>query len=403
MTRKSNSSNALSYEQWKGALAGERLPAAVLDLDAFDRNVAKLASLSGKKPLRLATKSLRAPALIQRALKSSHAYQGLMCFSCEEAAILAQQGLDDFLIAYPTVQSSDLAILRGLHESGKKVTLVIDSAEHLRALARAFAGAARPFPVVIDIDASLRLFGAHLGVRRSPIRTSADLTALLEEAKKHPELRPVGMMCYEAQVAGLGDRNPFKPLLNPAFVLVRKLSMAGLRRKRQRMAEAFRASGFALEIFNGGGTGSINLAADEAALTELTAGSALYSPHLFDYYSNIAFEPSLFFALQTVRSSDPDYVTCQGGGYIASGEPGWDRVPVPHLPAGCKLVSAEGCGEVQTPIQLNGATVKLGDPILFRHAKAGELCERFNEVLLVSDGKISDRAKTYRGLGHCFF
>ena len=161
-------------------------------------------------------------------------------------------------------------------------------------------------------------------------------------------------------------------------------------------------SGIHPEILNGGGTGSLNYAAADPSLTEVTAGSGLLCSHLFDYYSNIRFEPSCFFALQVVRSSDSGFVTCQGGGYIASGEPGWDRVPVPWLPPESELVATEGCGEVQTPLSVR-FPLRPGDPVLFRHAKAGELAERFTEYLLVSGGKIVSRAKTYRGLDQCFF
>jgi hypothetical protein len=158
-----------------------------------------------------------------------------------------------------------------------------------------------------------------------------------------------------------------------------------------------------VRIVNGGGTGSLNLALPESALTEVTIGSGLFCSHLFDYYSNIRFEPSCYFALQVTRTSDPEYVTCQGGGYIASGEPGWDRLPLPCHPPGLKLLSAEGCGEVQTPLRVPaGVQVELGSPVLFRHAKAGELAERFDEYLLVSKGAVVGRAKTYRGLQRCF-
>jgi D-serine deaminase-like pyridoxal phosphate-dependent protein len=64
----------------------------------------------------------------------------------------------------------------------------------------------------------------------------------------------------------------------------------------------------------------------------------------------------------------------------------------------------EGAGEVQTPLVLakNSPRIELGDPIFFQHAKAGELCERFNELILIQGNKIVDRVKTYRGEGFAF-
>jgi D-serine deaminase-like pyridoxal phosphate-dependent protein len=233
------------------------------------------------------------------------------------------------------------------------------------------------------------------------------LISLLAAMRRHSAIQPIGAMAYEAQVAGLTDRNPFKRLLNPAAALVRRASVRWVRRLRQEIAEAFRASGFELEIFNGGGTGSVDFAAREDSLTEVTAGSALLCSHLFDYYSNIRFESAAYFALQVVRCSDDGYVTCQGGGYIASGQPGWDRVPIPLYPPGIKLVSTEGCGEVQTPLRLgklfSAKKLQPGDAICFRHAKAGEPAERFAEYHLLRDGNVVGSAKTYRGYGECYY
>lgn len=395
----------ISYPEWKAILSGARLPAAVVDLDAFDRNAALLGRIAADsgKTLRLATKSLRVPELIRRAL-ANPVYRGLMCYSAEEAEFLAAEGFDDLLVAYPTVQPGDLAALRGLAERGKRVALVCDHRTQLEAAASAMEGARARLPIIFELDLALRPPGAHLGARRSPVRTDADLRALIAEARARPELEVAGCLGYESQVAGLTDRNPFKRRLNPVAALVRRISMWRIAARRARARALFESEGIALELFNGGGSGSLNLAAPERALTELSAGSGLLDPHLFDYYSNIRFEPACFFALQAVRRSDPGFVTCQGGGYIASGEPGWDRVPKPWLPDGARLVAAEGCGEVQTPLRLvRDGEVAIGDPVLFRHAKAGELAERFDEYLLVSAGKIVGRAKTYRGLGRCFF
>ncbi|MBI3543391.1 MAG: alanine racemase [Deltaproteobacteria bacterium] len=341
-----------SYEEWREVLRGERLPAVVVDLEAFDRNVARLVEylrVDGRvsKALRLATKSVRVPALLERVLKSGVPYKGLMCYSAEEARWLASQGFKDLLLAYPTVQESDLRAVRAAVDAGASLRLMVDSKEGIERAAQAMRGAARPLDLAVDVDASLRLLGGlvHLGVRRSPVRSAADVGRLLDAAAKFPrEVRLTGAMAYEAQVAGLGDRNPFKKLVNPVAKLIRALSVRHVARLRAEVAEEFRRRSAPLELFNGGGTGSVNYAAHEGCLTELSAGSGLLCSHLFDYYSNVHFEPACFFALQATRASDDGYVTCQGGGYVASGEPGRDRLPVPHLPKGTKLVAMEGTG-----------------------------------------------------------
>jgi D-serine deaminase-like pyridoxal phosphate-dependent protein len=144
--------------------------------------------------------------------------------------------------------------------------------------------------------------------------------------------------------------------------------------------------------------------AGEPALTEVTAGSGFLDSHLFDHYRGLSLRPAAYFALQVVRRPGDGIVTCHGGGYVASGKAGRDRLPAPALPEGLRLSSLEGAGEVQTPVELrrDGVELALGDPVFFRHAKAGELAEHFPEYLMVRGSRVEGRAPTYRGLGRCF-
>jgi D-serine deaminase-like pyridoxal phosphate-dependent protein len=220
-------------------------------------------------------------------------------------------------------------------------------------------------------------------------------------------VRLVGLLCYEAQIAGMGDASPFDPWMNPVKAAIRRVSVREVRSRRGEIVVALRRDGFELPLVNGGGTGSLLSTTEEGGVTEVTAGSGFYKPHLFDYYKDAhvnALEPACFFALEITRKPSPEMVTCLGGGYVASGEAGPDKVPVPWLPRGLTLQPHEMCGEVQTPLTVPpGVELGLGDPVIFRHAKAGELMERFEEVLLVSGDRVVERARTYRGDGQCFF
>ena len=156
-------------------------------------------------------------------------------------------------------------------------------------------------------------------------------------------------------------------------------------------------------LFNGGGTGSLAWSSDEDALTEVTVGSGFLDSHLFDYYRGLELEAAAMFALQVVRRPGRSMVTCHGGGYVASGEPGQDRLPIPFLPRGASLMRLEGAGEVQTPVVLpEGVRLEIGAPMFFRHAKAGELAEHFVEYKMVRNDAIEAVAPTYRGAGWCF-
>jgi len=391
-------------------LNAERLPAAVVDLAAFDANARSLAALvrtaRPELTIRVASKSLRVPALLDRVLRSDPIYRGLMCFSAEEAAKLSAEGFDDLLVAYPTLQPRALSGLTALHAAGRRVSLVVDSSEGLAALEACLPAGSSPFPVLLEPDLSQRLGGAVLGVRRSPLRTVAMVVDFAERLRdRHPRLRFQGLMAYEAQVAGLPDRSPFKSLLlNRAAGIVRRRGARYAAERRAEIVAMLRSRGFTLEVVNGAGTGSLSHAVREPSLTEVTLGSGLVAPHLFDGYSNLALEPALFFALEAVRRPQAGWITCAGGGYIASGETGRDRSPKPVFAPDARFSPTEGAGEVQTPVQsLQADAIPLGSPMLFRPTKAGELAERFAEYLLAENGRIVARVPTYRGLGWTFF
>ncbi|MCC6157674.1 MAG: alanine racemase [Deltaproteobacteria bacterium] len=399
----------LEYSDWIRSLEGVALPAALVDLDALERNADRIAApvrASGKR-LRLATKSLRCVRVASHLRERlEDIYGGLMCLTVAEAAFLADRGFDDLLIAYPTMQRADLVALAALTRAGRTVRLVVDSAEHVRAMSDVSHAEGVTLRAVIDIDMSYRPFGTatHLGVRRSPIRTGAEAIAIAREAQRAGGVIVDALMGYEAQVAGMGEASPFTPLTNPVKAWIKRRSIPDVASRRARIASELRAAGVNVALFNGGGTGSLATTSNEDVVTEVTAGSGFFCPHLFDYYAGTRLEPAAFFALQIVRFPAPGIVTCQGGGYVASGEAGRDRLPVPHLPRGLSLLGVEGAGETQTPLRwpASAGEARLGAPVIFRHAKAGELMERFNEIVLVRGGRVVDRVPTYRGEGFAF-
>lgn len=392
------------------------LPAMLVNLDTLDANIDRIAAMcrAHGKTMRLATKSVRVPDLIRYILErgGKDTFRGLMCYSVKEALYLSEQGMDDFLVAYPHVDSAELSAVTALVRNRKTVTVMVDSADQADIYARHWRGsrdasALPPLRVCIDLDMSYRPLGGsvHLGVRRSAVLNDADLTALLNKLKSTPELTVVGMMGYEAQIAGVGETNPFSPLLNKVKWLMKKLSVLDVAGRRQRAAQIAKEHGINLEFFNGGGTGSLSTSVNERVLTEVTAGSGFLQSHLFDYYGSNKNEPAMAFALRVTRKPADGIVTCHSGGFIASGEIGQDKQPLPFLPEGLSLISTEGCGEVQTPLTYDGKQTQLniGDAVLFRPAKAGEIAERFNEYYLIRSGRIDKSAKTYRGMGKTFF
>jgi D-serine deaminase-like pyridoxal phosphate-dependent protein len=382
------------------ATAGLEPPFAVVDLDAYDANAADLLRRAGGKPLRLASKSVRCRALQDRALDAG--FRGQLCFTLPEALWLAGHGARDLLVAYPTTDRTALrALAHGEHAAS--VTVMVDAVAHLDLIESAAAGGA-PVRVAIDVDASWRALGGrlHVGVRRSPVHSAAGAAALARAIVARPGLRLVGLMSYEAQIAGLGDHPPGRPWRGAVLRAVQRASARELAARRAAVVAAVRAVA-PLELVNGGGTGSVEATAAEAAVTEVTAGSGLYGPTLFDAYGAFRPRPAALFALAVVRRPSARRATLLGGGYLASGAPGADRLPRPFLPRGLRLDRREGAGEVQTPVA--GAVadaLAVGDRVWLRHAKAGELCERFAELHLVRGDHVIGTVPTYRGEGRTF-
>lgn len=399
----------LDYEHFRAALSRERLPAALVHLEALEANLEWILApvQASGKTLRIASKSLRVPYLLGYLMERSRGLaQGVMCFTVAEAAFLAEQGFDDFLVAYPTVQDSDLELLARITGQGTRVCLVVDSEVHLQALSRVGRERAVILGAAVELDMSYRRAGGkiHVGARRSPVRDAPRVLELIRLAEKLGGVRVKGLMGYEAQIAGVPDADPFTRAMNPIKRLLKWRSRPDVAHKREEVSELLKREGIQLDFFNAGGTGSLDSTPGDSAVTEVTAGSGFYCSHLFSYFRSLNLHPAAFFALQVVRASDPGLVTCLGGGYVASGPASPDKLPIPHSPPGLKLLSLEGAGEVQTPLRLPPGAPRLhpGDPVIFRHAKAGELMERFNEVLLIQEGRVKDRVPTYRGLGKCF-
>jgi D-serine deaminase-like pyridoxal phosphate-dependent protein len=391
------------FRQLTAATQDLEPPYAVIDLAALRYNVADLVRRANGTPIRPASKSVRSRAVIRDVL-AVPGFAGVLAYTLPEALWLADD-IDDVVVGYPSVDRTALRALAGDDRLRSRVTVMIDSEDHLDLTAAALRGVAGSgsIRVSLDVDASLRLAGGrvHLGARRSPLHSVQDVTRLARAVVRRPGFELVGLMAYEAQIAGVGDDPPSR-LRGLGVRRMQRTSAAELRERRAAVVDAVRELA-AIEFVNGGGTGSAELTASEPAVTEVAAGSGLYAPTLFDHYTRFTPAPAAYFALPVVRRPSPRHATVLGGGWIASGQAGSDRLPTPVWPPGLKLVPAEGAGEVQTPLTGEGVdTLAVGDRVWFRHTKAGELCEHVDDLHVVEGDSVVESATTYRGEGKVF-
>jgi D-serine deaminase-like pyridoxal phosphate-dependent protein len=386
----------------RAAVAALDPPFGVLDNAALAANIRDLARRAGGKPIRVASKSVRMRSVLSTVLDHG-GFSGVLCYSLAEAIWLRRGGFRDLVVAYPTADRASLIELAGDDDLAAEITIMVDDARHLDFIdATCPPGARAKLRVCLELDAAYQPAGrlVTIGARRSPIRTARAATSLAADIAKRRGFRLVGLMAYEGQIAGVGNAGS-----TPRARIVRAMqrrSAAELAERRPAVVAAVREIAD-LEFVNGGGTGSIESTSADPSVTEIAAGSGLLGPGLFDHYTAFRPEPAAYFVIPVVRKPARTIVTAAGGGWIASGPPGADRLPVPTYPPGLKYLGTEAAGEVQTPLRGRAARqLQIGDHIWMRQAKSGEVTEHLREMHLVDDGRVTAVIPTYRGEGKAF-
>jgi D-serine deaminase-like pyridoxal phosphate-dependent protein len=412
-SRASTADRGALLARYEAAFEGVQAPFAFVDLDAMEENGRRMLAQAGGLPIRVASKSIRCLALLRRALGLDAGFRGILAFTLPEALWLADQGFEDIVVAYPTADRDAIAELtaRAAEDPARVPVLMVDDTPHLDMIEGTIGGGRAEVPVCLDIDVSwwpLRGRLTRIGPKRSPVHHPWKARKVALEICERPGTRLSGLMAYEGHIAGVGDRIPGRPLRSLAIRAMQSASERDIRRRMPAIVaevrEVMRERGAGeLEFVNAGGTGSLARTAAGGFATELSAGSGFYAPALFDNYRSLDLLPAAFFTVPVVRRPAPGVATALGGGYLASGPATRDRLPVPWLPDGLDLDPQEGAGEVQTPLTgIAAKRVRIGDRIYMRHAKAGELCERFDSLYLVQGDRVVDRVPTYRGEGKAF-
>lgn len=374
-------------------------PVAVIAQEALAYNAMDMLVRSRGVPIRVASKSIRVRGVLEAVL-ALPGYSGILAFTLPEALWLAES-FDDIVLGYPTVDKAALTALATDGAAAKRITLMVDSVDHLDLIDAILPPTQREvIRIAIDADASWRAPAlGHVGVRRSPVHTPNEVAELAQAIVRRPGFHLVGLMMYEAQIAGQTDASGHQDGL---MRWMKRQSGAELNVRRRSIVEAVRRIA-ELEFVNGGGTGSLEFTAADTSVTELTAGSGFLAGTLFDDYQGFDPAPAAAFAFDVVRKPLPDIATILGGGWIASGPPVASRQPTAAWPRGLKTLAREGAGEVQTPLQGPAArNLKIGDRVWIRHAKSGEGSERVAAYQVVNHGEIVDELPTYRGEGKAF-
>lgn len=383
------------------AYANLKRPFACIDMEAVDWNIGMVNRLTGNKKIRVATKSVRSVELLRYIADRLTNHGGWMTYDCEETQFLLERGFDELLIGYPQIERAAIVLLVPYIANGSKVVFMTDSEEQISLLHRIGEAFDVKMEICLDLNLSTDYKVLYFGTQRSSLKKIEDVRRLLKKLPEYPSVEVVGIMGYEAQIAGVAD-TPAAKWQKPVIHALKIHAEKKVDVYRNAAVHEIRETFPSIRFVNGGGSGSIDYTCRAEEVTEVTIGSAFYFPALFSRYNNTPFEPATFFALRVTRKPDSHIAVCHGGGYIASGTPGTDKNPVPVWPRNLTLLKNEGAGEVQTPVHDKDLILSIGDTVFFRHAKAGELCEQFNELHARRGDRYVKTYKTYRGDGACF-
>ncbi|MTI31736.1 alanine racemase, partial [Xanthovirga aplysinae] len=374
-----NEGLASLYDYYKSIFENVPKPFAFVNLDFLENNIEAVRTRAGNKNIRLASKSIRCLPILRNILNSHSQFQGIMSYSPQEAVFLSGEGFDNILMGYPVWDESHLRAIAKEIIKGKNIVLMVDSHEHVEKAKAIARDLHIDFPLCIDLDMSSDFPGLHFGVWRSGINNKDKAVNLAKYILDSPSVKLTGIMGYESQIAGVGDKLEGQYVKSQLIRFLKRRSIKEIKKRREETVKALYDIAGDLELVNAGGTGSLESSIKEAGVTEVTVGSGFYSPTLFDQYADFQHQPAAAFALEVTRNPKKNIYTCLGGGYVASGATGKEKLPATYLPEGLELFPLEGAGEVQTPILNKGKqNLQIGDPVFFRHSKAGELCERFD-------------------------
>ena len=342
-------------------------PAAVLDLDAFDRNLAKMAARAAAAGLALRphAKSHKCAALARRQVEAGAV--GVCCAKLAEAEAMAAAGLTSILVTSPVAGAVSAQRAARLAAMLPDFRIVIDHADGATELDAAAQG---PIQVLIDID---------VGMGRTGVADAAQALQVAAAIAARPNLTLIGVQAYgghwqhihglEVRTAAVGD------------------GMARL----QTILAALREAGHALGVVTGGGTGSFATDVAQGVLTEVQPGSYAFMDR--EYRDALgtdpdgAFEQSLVIAATVISANHPDWVTVDAGLKAFATE---GPLPAPLTPkfAGCAYRwFGDEHGLLMRPA---GQAAVRGERVDFIPPHVDPTLDRYDVLHLVRNGVLVD-------------
>jgi 3-hydroxy-D-aspartate aldolase len=290
-----------------GSRAALNTPALVIDRDALDRNIERMAAFAKRAgvALRPHAKTHKSIDIARRQIAAGAV--GICCAKLGEAEALAQEGVDSILLTSPAVTASAMPRIAALNQRLRELIVVIDNPKN--AIDLGVAASAKSLQVLIDIDP---------GIRRTGVTSMEAAVELLEVVRRQPSLsyRGVQMYCgtqqhianYAERAAAIGDRTGYL-----------RSVIAALTERDGRPA-----------IVSGCGTGTHYIDAALGVFNEWQVGSYIFMDRQYAECDvanrgDVPYEFSLFVDATVISANSPGMATIDAGFKALSTD---DGVPV---------------------------------------------------------------------------
>jgi D-serine deaminase-like pyridoxal phosphate-dependent protein len=309
-------------------------PAAVIDLDAMERNLARMAAFARTHGVRLRPHAKMHKSAFLARLQMQAGAVGVCVQKTSEAEALAAAGVTDIYISNEVIDAAKLrrvaALAQRLQAAGGRLAMAVDSLEGIARLAAAFeALAAGTAPPLVDVFVEI-----DVGQGRCGVPPGEAAVTLAQAIAAQPVLRFAGLQAYHGRAQ------------HQRGVDERRDAIARAARAVQDTRARIEAAGLAVPLVTGAGTGTFALETASGAWGELQAGSYLFMDA--DYAANAhdpaqpAFEHALFIKSQVISVSAA-HAVCDAGHKSHAIDSGLPRVHA--LPGQPPLTFANGGDE----------------------------------------------------------
>ncbi len=355
---------------WHAARPGDPLsaidtPALILDLDAFERNLERMAAaLRGRNVrLRAHAKSHKCPEIALRQIALGAV--GICCQKVSEAAVFVEAGIKDILVTNEVMGDVKLRHLVALARTAR-IGVLVDHPQQVQAL----AAAAQAHAVTLDVYVEI-----NVGANRCGVAPGEAAVQLARQIAANPPLRFAGLQCYH------GPAQHLRAPQDRAAAIGSAVEAARMTR------QAIEACGISVERVTGAGTGSFVHERDSGVFNEIQAGSYVFMDR--DYGDNqrgegdIAFEHALFVRTTVMSRTSATHAVVDAGLKASSVDSGmptvWQRPDLRYVKA------ADEHGVLATT---DAAALSLGDPLMLVPGHCDPTVNLYDELVCLRGERV---------------